>query len=364
MVHNILSLITMNKKKSGSLTTFVITIALVFSSCINDKRYFVDAETFKTSDLEIIKLAGTIIEFNDTIWNPVGIDVKDTLLFLKNHLTEYVYDVYNLNNNEKINECLTIGQGPDEFIYPIIAQSMDTGVWIFDRGKARLKEYLVSDLLSKRHPVSIKDISLRNNASENVAVLPNGNIVASVNLLPAGGFDLYDSKGIFLDSIGKFPEFTSGTLSATEKVLFFRSKFTTNLINRIFVSYLHTDLIEIYDYEGNLIKRIHGPHQYQLVMTLHSGGGVSGASTVRGQTRACYTSPVHAGNEVFVLYCGELWEEYQERFFKIIVFDWDGKPLRMYELDTHLFTFTVDSEHKIIYGITNSPELRIIKFNY
>ena len=344
----------------------IILAAIVFSSCnTNDKHFFVDAETFKIQDLEVFKLQGTIMQFNDTIWHPVDITVKDTLLFLKNLYTEYVYDIYNLKNNEKVNKFLQIGQGPDEFLFPMIVQSMDDNVRIFDRRKAILKEYLVSDLLGNQIPVSIKDIPLRNNASAKVAVLSDGAILASINMLPRGGFDIYNSDGIFLDSIGKFPEFTQGNLSDAEKILSFQSDFTTNLTDRIFTSYLYTDLIEIYDFKGNCIKRIHGPNQIPLAMdTRSASGGGTAARTIKGKTYACYSSPVYAGNEVFVLYFGELWENYEERNFKIIVFDWNGKPLRMYELDTPLFTFTVDHKNKIIYGLTDSPEFRIIKFNY
>ena len=337
---------------------------MLLSSChLNDKRIFVDSETFKIADLEVIKLEGTIMQFNDTIWNPVGIDVKDTLLFLQNRSTKFIYDIYNLKNNEKINECITIGQGPDEFIRPLIVQSMDTNVWMYDRVKTVLKEYRVQDLTDKHLPVSINNISLKN-MSNRVAVLSNGNILASVININRGGFDLYDSNGTLRDSIGEFPKFTSGNLSDMEKMFTFQNDFTSNLTNRIFVCYLHTDLIEIYDFQGNLIKRMHGPQQIRPAMDIWSEGGATGARTIKGKTYNCYSSPVYAGNEVFALYYGELYEDYESRNDKMIVFDWEGKPLRMYELDTHLFTFTVDCENRIIYGITNSPEYRIIKFNY
>ncbi|MDR1369560.1 MAG: TolB-like 6-bladed beta-propeller domain-containing protein [Dysgonamonadaceae bacterium] len=357
----------MNKKNvAGIAVALIFVIAIVVSSCnTNDKRYFAGEDTFKMEDLETFKLEGVIMQFNDTIMHPVGIDVKDTLLFLKNRSTEYVYDIYNLNSNEKLNECLTIGQGPDEFIFPLIIQSPDANVRIYDKGKTILKEYVVSDLLDNHYPVSIKTIPLGNHSSDKAVVLSDGNILASINTLPRGGFDLYDSNGIFLDSIGKFPEFTSKNLSDMEKIHSFRNGFTTNMTDRIVTSYLYTDLIEVYDFKGNCIKRMHGPHQIELAMDLRSaGGGYTGAQTIKGKTYKCYSSPVYAGDEVFILYFGELWEDYQERDFKIMVFDWDGNPLRMYELDTHLFTFTVDPEHRIIYGITNSPEYRIIKYNY
>ena len=305
-----------------------------------------------------------IENINDTIWHPVGIDIQDTLLFLKNRFTDYVYGIYNLKNNNKINECLTIGQGPNEFLHPLIAQSMDENVWIFDKTAARLKEYNVLDLTGNHAPEPAKNIPLRNYSAEKVSVLSNGNILASIHTQHRAGFDIYDSNGIFLDSIGGYPEYTSGNMSDLEKIMSFRSTFTTNLTDRILISYLYTDLIEIYDFTGNCLKRMRGPHQIDLAMEVMSSGGGYSARTVKGSTYKCYSSPVHAGDEVFVLYFGELWEDYKERNFKIIVFDWNGKPLRIYELDMPLFTFTVDYEQRIIYGISDFIEFRIIKFNY
>lgn len=357
---------TINKRSIRSFIISVVVATISFSSCkMNDNRDFVDKEIFKGKDIETFKLEGTLMQFNDTIWHPVGIEVKDTLLFLKNRSTDYVYHIYNLKNNKKINECLKIGQGPNEFIFPLIVQSIGDNIWMFDRGTSIVKEYLVSDLLSDQVPIPQKNIQLKNHVSDKVAVLPNNNILASVNKLPRGGFDLYDFNGIFLDSIGKFPEFTSGSLSDIEKIQFFRNGFTTNLTDRIFISYLYSDLIEIYDYKGNCLRRLHGPDQFELAMSLQSvGDGFTAAKTIRGETHKCYSSPVYAGDEVFVLYFGELWEDYQERDFKIIVFDWDGNPLRMYELDTHLFTLTVDPDNRVFYGITNHPQYEIIKYDY
>ena len=157
--------------------------------------------------------------------------------------------------------------------------------------------------------------------------------------------------------------YTSGDMSDMEKLMSFRNAFVTNLTDRIFICYAHTDLIEIYDFSGNCLKRMRGPDQIDLAMEVVSTGGGYAARTVKGKTYKCYTYPVHAGDKVFVLYFGELMEDY-EQDSKIIVFDWNGKPLQMYELDIPLSTFTVDYENRIIYGISNSSEIRIIKFNY
>ena len=352
----------MENFKKCSIIFFVV---FLLTSCDNnEKHFFVDSNTFDLKDLKISRLEGTMMQFNDTIWNPVRIDVIDTLLFLRNRSTEYVFDIYNLNNNTKINECIRIGQGPNDFVSPQIVRSMGDHVWIFDRQLTNVKEYTILDLLEFNLPVPKKVISLNNNALRNVSVLSDGTVLASVNTPTRGGFNLYNPAGLLLDSIGDYPDLTSGKLSDMEKIMSFQSGFTTNLTDRIFLSYTYADLIEVYDVKGKCINRMHGPHQHDLVMGLRSSGEITGAAPVRGETYFCYSSPVYAGKEVFVSYFGELSENYNGQYNKILVFDWNGKPLRMYELDTQIITFTVDHKNKKIYSIANSPEYMIVKFDY
>jgi hypothetical protein len=69
------------------------------------------------------------------------------------------------------------------------------------------------------------------------------------------------------------------------------------------------------------------------------------------------------------LYFGDLYQNYEERCDRILVFDTDGNPLRIYKLDIPIMSFTVDSEKRIIYAITDKPEKEedeydIIKYQY
>ncbi|GHT66347.1 hypothetical protein AGMMS50239_27680 [Bacteroidia bacterium] len=327
---------------------------------------FVDSTTFNNEDLEIIKLEGTIMPFDDLIMHPVAIDIKESLLLLKNRSTDYIYDIFDLdNNNKKINECFMFGQGPNDFIYPMVVPSNDTNIWIYDQPNANLREYTLHSITTEKFPRVVKNLRFEGAVLGKAAIIQNNNVLVSTNFNPAIRFRLYNDKGEIEDSIGKYPELTTSNMSEIEKIMNLKNDFTTNFKDRIFICYYYTDFIEVYDYQGNVIKRMHGPDQVEPVLEQkNAGGGFVGASSVRDRTYKCYSSPVQAGKEVFALYFGELYQDYQEKDSKILVFDWDGNPLRMYELNIPIFTFTVDEENKIIYGITNSPEYRIIKFCY
>jgi hypothetical protein len=327
---------------------------------------FFDSRTFNDQDLEIIKLEGAVMQFSDTIMHPVAIDIKDSLLFLKNRSTDYIYDIFNLDdNNKKINECFVIGQGPNDFIHPMIVQSKDDNVRIYDQGSGILKEYTVNSLKTDRFPTPITSLKFKDNVLSKIAVLSDNNVLSSVNYNPKIRFKLYSHNGDMLDSIGEYPRVISSNLSDMEKFMNFKNDFTTNFKDRIFICHYFTDLIEVYDCNGNIINRMYGPNQLVPVLEQkNAGGGFVGTSSVRDKTYKCYSSPVPAGEEVFVLYFGELYQDYRERDAKVFVFDWEGNPLRIYELNIPIFTFTIDEKNRILYGISNSPEYQIIKFNY
>ena len=48
----------------------------------------------------------------------------------------------------------------------------------------------------------------------------------------------------------------------------------------------------------------------------------------------------------------------------ILVFDWEGNPVRRYSLDKGIMRITVDSHNRKIYGISDSPEYHIVEFDY
>jgi hypothetical protein len=124
--------------------------------------------------------------------------------------------------------------------------------------------------------------------------------------------------------------------------------------------------------EGNLIRRCQGPNQHQPKFKqkpVERGGIIF--TPIRGETYRCYSDapPISVKNEIFVLYFGDLRQNFEGRYDRILVFDANANPLRIYKLKIPIKYFTVDSEKRIIYGITDKPEKEedeydIIKYEY
>jgi hypothetical protein len=333
-------------------------------SCRNSGGIFLHSNTFDDTHLEIKQLTGIVMQFDDSIMHPVHIDLRDSLLLLKNRSTDYIYHLYSLKTSRKLNECFTLGEGPNDFLHPLIAPSADSSIWIYDAPKSLVRAYSATDLLSASHPVAQRDIKIPAKQAKGVAMLSSGRLLAATGFDLESRFACYDADGQLLHRFGDFPELASGELDPVEKFMTLQYDFATNLNDRIFVTYFYTDLIEVYDLEGRLLNRTQGPDHRKPLLKSVSTGSVASVRSAPGQTYKCYSAPVAAGDEVFALYFGELYETYEEMDSKIIAFDWNGVPLRIYELDIPIFAFAVDPETKTIYGISRSPEYCIVKYGY
>jgi hypothetical protein len=351
----------MNKKNLGIFAVLAFLTAFLFFSCRNKSD---NPDIFSEKDFaKPINLKGSVLQIDSMLMYPVDIHVVDNLLFLTNSKTEYIFDVYDLNTHKKINECIKFGNGPDEMISPTIVNLTKDSLWIFDRQLWFLRNYRTKDFISGSKPESLQKIRL-GHSHYKTTVLSNNRIVAYGSHSMDKKFDYYDLNAKLLDSKG---EYTDKSLSDRDNYLSYRFDYTTSLNDKIFACYTFGDIIEIYDgATGDLIKRRYGPNESKPVFKSVTRDGVTVALPVRDLTHLCYhATPVRAGNEVFVLYFGGLYGKFisetgnATKCNKILVFDFEGNPLRTYTLDVPVIFFTVDAEKRIIYGVTNAPDLNL-----
>ena len=177
---------------------------------------------------------------------------------------------------------------------------------------------------------------------------------------------VFDEKsGKEIGNMVKFPK-SNIDYSDTEKIDAYYMGAVSNKKDRLAVCYSMTDLIDWYDLNGNLLKRIHGPEQFFSYFKEYRDGNVVGSSMDRDRNRDAYFSPHCVDNRLFVLYDGEHVNApgHDSLCEYLFSFTWDGVPDMIYELEDPIFTYTIDTNRKKIYGISNKPEYHIVEFTY
>jgi len=347
-----------------------LSILFLFSflfSC-NETRYR-DAESFSLSDIqERIQLTGEIIDCDEIIM-PRYLFLKDSLLFTINMRQVFHVSVFHLRDMKRIGDFIEFGNGPNEALIVDNLQFQDSIVWAIDLNRRQINSYHLNQFFEEKE-IKPREI-LKTGESFQKILVARDKLIANSLLHIQSRLSFYDLQGNFIANHGELPD---AGIEMTDMELY-ESYFCNMALNpvdeSIFVTYMGTDLIEIYDANGNLKTRKHGPDRffpYKRERTITDGDEeMIQVGFVAGKSREAYFCPVAFEDEIWTLYNGKYMDPNIVNGFMcnhIIVFDWDGNPLRHYTTDIAFYGLAIDRINKVIYGVTINPEFTFVKFKY
>lgn len=345
--------------------TFISFIILICSSCSQESKYE-NCTTFsnnKLSQLPFHTLPGEKVVFDQEVQNPVKLELIDSVLILTNMNTSILLDKYNINSSQKIGDYIPFGSGPNEMLIVNSIQQTDSTTWLLDQSQNKLYHFNISNFITDQNPNPINTIKLEMPV-DNVLVLPSKLMIATT-LNPEGKrFSIFDKTGKCLRNISEYPDFGE-EMSGYEKIVSFACQAILSPDKQnIILTYKQTDLIEIYDIEGNLKSRIHGPDLFYPALKQKEEGGHIRVVPKGEKNFDAYFNPHIYDNKLFVLYSGLEFDGKKANYLldRIIVFNLSGEPLKQYKLSEPIFNFTIDPKSRKIYGISDSPEFHIVAF--
>lgn len=342
----------------------IIILAVLTSACSQQKDYKSSSSLAWDDFKQTQQLTGEIIHFDTPIMKPIRILVQDSLLITINVGEDSLVTLYGLNSKRLIGHRIQQGQGPNDMLQPSFVDIDKDNIQFFDIATSTLYNYPLQDFVSNNAPVPTKKTKLEEQVFSDIRFL--GDKIISSAHGKKSPFLLFCESGNDMKEWGQFPELNNKTYTDVEKGEAFLCTFTTNREDQIAICYSWTDLIEIYDISGKLIKRLHGPEGFiPYFKETHQEGTIM-ARPEQGKQRDAYYNPISVDKQFFVLFNGKLVEseDYSTLSTQILVFNWDGTPEKILHLDQGVFTFTVDPQTKSIYGISDNPEFHILKFNY
>jgi hypothetical protein len=297
----------------------------------------------------------------DSLWKPTGIYCEDSLLILVDNTTDCFVQIYHKDNLDKIAENIPRGIGPDERLNCWTLQMDSEYVWAFDMQLRKLTAYEKKDFYteSKIKPEKAVDFLEWPIA---VVSLRNEKFVAScltdeTNLLSV--FDENANRDTTLSV--DYPKLKHESIPDFLKKRSFENRiFYDYRSNKIVVFYVYTDIIDVYDDELKLIARIQGPDRFVPELKRENNH----VSAIKNRTRIGYLNGAVTPSEIWALYYGIYPEPGKDLQNRIFVFDYNGKPLRFYELEYPVFNFCIDEKNRLLYGLTENPEISVVKFKY
>lgn len=350
------------KQMKTSVQTLFIVLLLTMSACTSNNKYQNSISTNENSFPIKQALHGNNVEFDSLLMKPSQLQIYDSLLITCNQNTNKLFHIFDLKSKKKIGECISIGQGPTEMIMPWFIQNQDT-VCIFDMGTSTISKYTINEFVTDPNPIPYQQIKVKEQFFGEIGFLGE-NIIGSL-YNPEYPLYLFNKAGERIKGFGSYP-ISNTNYTNVEIIDAYRSIITTNQIDRVAICHFFTDLIDIYDYNGTLISRIHGPEHFFPNFKEYKDGNVITTRPVDKTYKDAFYSPVNVGDDFFVLYNGKNVGEknYNLLAKQIFVFDWNGTPKKIFSLDQGVSRISVDKKNKKIYGISDEPEYHIVEYSY
>lgn len=251
---------------------------------------------------------------------------------------------YSIPDDSIVSEGFPYGNGPDELLACQMIH-IDKNLWIYDLSK-RIVGYVSMDSIraGKYHwdkhyklPTFFYRLSLLNDS----VVVGTNNYESSEKLSYVDlNTQRVDGRGRYAYLNDKIP---GPTLIDAASCYVDVNPVTRDIV----LSYRYTDVIEIYNKDGELKHSLHGPYSFNIDFFSRPDGSMGKTE----KTRKAYVKSYVTENHIYLLYSGckrmdENWSNGTELF----VFSWDGKPLKRYLLNEPVNSFAINEADNKIYS--------------
>ena len=354
---------------------FAILLLSVLLSC-NNKNGSI-ADRFKT----IQPLTHKVFEVQNgenELMDPYNLAVVGNTVTLLNSRAPKIFTTIDISTGRVIKQWGDKGQGPNEFLGRIDMKSnySETGLNIWDSGSSKLYFFLNSDLESglinfQNISVNINDDRL--NRYDSVIQLDTFVFFAS------GGnndkqFTLFDTKRNMVKEIGDYPPEDKTDIDKSFPPIFRkqayngRLRYNSSIKKLVYIS-IASEMFEIYNFDGADVEFAMGNYSTIPKYKEDSSGGVIRVMTELATNGKGINDGITVSDKnIFILY-----KDYKRLGIEqevdtdkpadiVLVFDWNGKPVKKYELDCPVMKIDYDKARNRLWAVhynedTLDPEI-------
>jgi hypothetical protein len=375
-------------------TIILLGLLLIIASCTDNKLVvFPESIVFSGEKIKHNHLIdGELIEL-EPITNISRFEIIDSLLICSGTSVDNSckMHIYNLNTSKRILSFADEGRGPGEFIRvdAFYLSRTRREVHITDNNQQLLVRYSIDSLLKDAHSIPLQKVSFEDSnyapeflIDENSYLCNLALPLISTKVLTKVGYPSYEN--IKVADYPYLKDFDTVTLARYYQNVFGRNISYSDEAKKIVVSYVSTDLIEIYDEDLNRITRIHGPDhffpEYEVTGTPTTysqmvyknktikGNVVMGltVSQRRGIARWGYVYLTTSPKGVYAVYSGDIVAENNSSppaMKTIYFFDYKGKAVRKFTVESgDVYVIKVDQLDKKLYTLYDG-NLMVYKLN-
>jgi hypothetical protein len=280
-------------------------------------------------------------------------------ILVKDLKSDSIMAVYNLKENIVTNRFMRFGQGPGEVIdYPSSLYMINDTTLIWLDAMSRICHAVFSS--DKRTLVSIgqsHELSHDLNPMRMVPVSDKGYV--AVGLIDKGRYALLDKHGNVKSYMYDYPK-DNVSIEPRMKGYVYQGCFVSNANFTKYAFYTYnSEIIEFFSVENDGGIKKQKEYHYNYTKYIPSSPMPSIEDGSLYFVNGCATNKY-----VYMLYAGKKISESRSLIGAktVLVFDWNGKPIRRLELSAEVTAIAVDENDGIMYATANQPEGSLLSF--
>jgi hypothetical protein len=360
--------------KKQSIKNYLIVVFLFsfFSNCENKKitlsSYFDGKQAISLHSITLLS--------EEVTADPGTLLCYDSLLILQNLMSQPVFSVVDINKGTLIRSWGTVGNGPGEYVGCLqMDLSFQRGlINIPDNFQARMYQYSLDSILYSNE-VQPNDLfsSSKNKHTKNMysrILQVNDSIFLGIQISNLGRFLVFNINSDESYPQGEFPKSDDQQKLPDENIKMlgdaYQGYLRYNYVqNKVVYASSNSEIVEIFKLNGLHLELEKGYYTSLPSYSLKETG--DGGKFLQLQIDNGHTIDLSSSDKfIYVLYADAAKDaSFEEKHISnlILVFDWNGEPVKKYILDAKVKAFTVSEDEKRIFAVYNNPDPEIIYFD-
>jgi hypothetical protein len=276
--------------------------------------------------------------------------LKDSLLILYNSKGKNNYFFYNyfLNKDSLSKGYLSSGRGVGESLGAMSSGLNNNILWTHD---LVLKKILVADITKSSNT---SNIVFKEYPLEDKFYMMES--IGNLNFLGVGKIDspfkiqkIYLQSGKVNKEFGEFKHVPTDKPFESYKTAYDCFIFKKPSGDKVVLIYRFSDIIEIFDLKKNTSFAIQGPDSFNVDFIPISIGSISVMGRTE-KTKFSFVNGYTTDDYIYTLYSGKLANSLNSDYSNyILVYDWNGNPIKKIVLDKNALSFCISNDNKEIY---------------
>jgi len=331
---------------------FFILLTVVWISCDHQKKsiVFIHEEHVSCEPLKNSPLMGI----------PMSMEVFNNELFISDFHGDSLIIRYDLKSQTETGRFAPNGNGPGEFISPVLFFISDSALFIHSLGNMTFGYYPGS--IYEGHESVFKPMFNAKEMVNHMFPIDSRRVLAT-GLFEQGRYAIFNHHGELVSYFGSYPEYLEGEKdrSAIAKAMFHQVNFEANYHHKKLIC-LSNHVLEILDFSSEVPKSVESillsPYDYE-----YSTNQII-YSNRKGQTSAGAIAIGSTENYVYVVYNPNTPEnKLTPADNEIWVFDWKGTPVKKLIPDKNIKNIVAINDH-LLYGISDLPDPTLISISF